>query len=342
MKKLIKTTAYIVLAASAIACAKVVTEGANDANIRYFNSWMKVNYPDLKPEGLGIYIIESQEGDGKDVVKEDGFVYVDYIKTDLEGNISEYTDKNTAKQLGVYDTAYYYGPKVMTTIEQTMPAGLAEAVIGMKVGGRKKVIIPSWLMSYYAYDTEQEYIDNTTGTSSAIYDITVRHFTDSIPAYEDQQIHDYMNANPLVFTDFIRPIENKDTAFYYQQLRKPEAEPKEWPKDTTIYINYTGKLLSGLVFDTTIERVAKDNGIYSSSKSYEPQKVKWGEKWSEIKLGESSVIPGFALTLWQMGPMEKGIGVFYSPLGYSYNGSGKSIPGYAPLIFEIEIVAKPE
>ena len=39
--------------------------------------------------------------------------------------------------------------------------------------------------------------------------------------------------------------------------------------------------------------------------------------------------------------VEKGIGVFYSPLGYNYSGSGASIPGYAPLIFEIEVVEKP-
>ena len=35
---------------------------------------------------------------------------------------------------------------------------------------------------------------------------------------------------------------------------------------------------------------------------------------------------------------EKGIGIFYSPLGYGHSGSGTSIPSYAPLIFEIEIV----
>ena len=56
----------------------------------------------------------------------------------------------------------------------------------------------------------------------------------------------------------------------------------------------------------------------------------------------SSMINGFALTLWQMRSMEKGVGVFYSPMGYSYNGSGSSIPPYSPLVFEIEIVAKPE
>jgi FKBP-type peptidyl-prolyl cis-trans isomerase len=33
--------------------------------------------------------------------------------------------------------------------------------------------------------------------------------------------------------------------------------------------------------------------------------------------------------------------MFYSELGYSYSGS-TNIPGYAPLIFEIEFVDKPE
>jgi FKBP-type peptidyl-prolyl cis-trans isomerase len=57
---------------------------------------------------------------------------------------------------------------------------------------------------------------------------------------------------------------------------------------------------------------------------------------------KSTIIEGFALTLWQMRAMEKGVGVFYSNLGYNYSGSGSSIPGYAPLIFEIELVEKPE
>ena len=122
------------------------------------------------------------------------------------------------------------------------------------------------------------------------------------------------------------------------------ADTAAFSKDTVIYINYTGKLLNGLVFDTNIERVAKDNHLYSSSKTYEPVSISWGEKYSDITMGSSasSVIGGFALTLWQMKAMEKGVGVFYSNLGYGYSGSGSSIPGYTPLIFEIELVAKPE
>jgi FKBP-type peptidyl-prolyl cis-trans isomerase len=54
------------------------------------------------------------------------------------------------------------------------------------------------------------------------------------------------------------------------------------------------------------------------------------------------MITGFALTLWQMKAMEKGVGVFCSNLGYQSSGSGSSIPGYSPLIFEIELVEKPK
>ncbi len=342
MKKIIKTAAYLVLAGAAFACAKAVEAGPNEAEIRYFEAWMQVNHPDLQPTGLGIYVLEEEEGTGSVTVEGDGFAYVDYVITDLEGNITSYTDKYTAKKLGQYDTTTYYGPQVMTTIEQTLPAGLAEALVGMKEGGRKKVIIPSWLMTYSVFDSAEEYLANASTSESTIYDITVRNFTDSIPALEDRQIKDYMYKNQAVFNDWKQPV--ADTVFYYQQLRKPEEGAEAFSKDTTIYINYTGRLLNGLVFDTTDEKTAKDNGLYSSSRTYEPVQINWGEKWSDITMGssESDIIQGFALTLWQMRPMEKGIGIFYSPLGYSYSGSGRSIPGYAPLIFEIEIVAKPE
>ena len=339
MKKIIKTAACFVSALAVICCAKEVKTGPNEANERYFNAWMEVNHPGLKPTGLGIYVLEDQPGTGA-TVKKDGFIYADYIVTDLEGNISSYTDKETAKQLGTYDTTTFYGPKVLTTTEGTIHAGLAEAVIGMKEGGRKKVIIPSWLMTYAKYDSKEDYLKNTSTGTNTIYDITVRTFTDSIQLHEISLIEKYIKDNPATFDS---RMVNDTTGFYYQPLSK-DISTETFKKDTTIYINYTGRLLNGLVFDTTIEKVAKDNGIYSPTKSYEPTTIKWGEKFSDLKMGSSgsTVIDGFALTLWHMHPMGKGMGVFYSPLGYSYSGSGSSIPGYAPLIFEIEIVAKPE
>ena len=262
MKKIIKTAAYILAGFAVLSCAKAVKTGPNEAEERYFKAWMSQNHPGAQPTGLGIYILEEEDGTGA-TVKEDGFIYADYVTTDLQGNITSYTDKQTAKQLGTYDTTSFYGPKVMSTTEGTMPAGLAEAVIGMKEGGRKKIIIPSWLMSYMSYDTEEEYLASESKNSSTIYDITVKTYTDSIQLHEINLIEDYIKENPQIFN---AKMVNDTTGFYYQPL-SDNISTEKFEKDTTIYINYTGRLLNGLVFDTTIEKVAKDNGIYSSSRT---------------------------------------------------------------------------
>jgi FKBP-type peptidyl-prolyl cis-trans isomerase FklB len=218
-------------------------------------------------------------------------------------------------------------------------------MIGMKVGGRKKVIIPSWLMTYNTYDTPEEYLESESTGTSSIYDFTITDVALDIAQHEVRQIEQYFADNGAIFGK--EPLDSLEGHYgcYYKQLQPPaDNDTTSFPSDTTIYINYTGRLLNGQVFDTTIEKVAKDNNIYSADKTYEPTSIKWAEKYEEITMGKSgsSTISGFALTLWQMRKMEKGIGVFYSPMGYSYNGSGSSIPPYAPLVFEIEIVAEPE
>lgn len=341
MKKIIKTAAYAVLGLTVIGCAKAVQAGPNEANERYFNAWMETNYPGVDPTGLGIYVIEEEEGTGA-VVKEDGYAFAEYVISDLEGNISSYTDEETAKQLGTYKPSSYYGPKVLTTIESTIPVGLADAITGMKAGGRKKVIIPSWLMTYTVYDTKEEYLEKASTGANTIYDIRITGFTEDIDKYQIGLIGDYLSENKDLFGG-MTAADSLSIGFYYKQLKAP-VDTTSFAKDTTIYINYTGRLLDGTVFDTTDEKIAKDNGIYSASRSYEPTRINWGEKVDDITLGssKSSTIKGFAQTLWQMRAFEKGIGVFYSPLGYGYNGSGSSIPAYAPLTFEIEIVAEPE
>lgn len=364
MKKLFSTTAYLAAALFMISCAKTETTGPNDAYKRYFDAWMHLNHPDVTPSGLGIYVVEDVQGNGE-AVKESGFILVDYKTTDLDGNITTYTDALTAKQLGEYNRTNYYGSKFWTTTETTIPAGVRDAIVGQPVGTYRKVIIPSWLMSYQAYDNEADFLNpplkkneeyDASSFSNTIYEVTIKDYTDNI---EDWQIDSigrfFRNQSVLIdgrpaFKVFVTDggsqmtaTDTVSTGFYYKQLTAPEST-KAFPNDTSVYINYVGKLLNGQVFDTNIERVAKDNYLFSDSATYEPIRINWGEEYTDITMGsdESSVIGGFAKTLWQMKSMEKGVGVFYSTLGYGYSGSGSSIPAYAPLIFEIELVAKPE
>ena len=355
MNKTFSTLSYIAAALIMTGCAKTVTPGANEADKRYFEAWMQIHHPGLEPSGLGIYVVEETEGDGAEV-SDNGFVLADYRITDLEGNISSYTDAATARQLGKYSRTAYYGPKFQTTHPTSIQAGLGDAIRGMKVGGYKKVIIPSWLMTYKDFDSAQEYLDyhdeeSSSSYSPTIYEFTITDFTEDIDLWQIDSIGRFFANNEVTIDGLpadkvfsgMTAADSVSTGFYYKQLKAP-VDTASFGKDTTIYINYTGKLLNGQVFDTTIERVAKDSGLYSASKSYGPVQINWGEKYSDVTMGSSkgSIIGGFALTLWQMRAMEKGVGIFYSNYGYQYSGSGSSIPGYAPLIFEIELVEKPE
>lgn len=345
MNRINKSILYIISIAAVIGCAKNEDEGTNVANKRFFDAWISVNHPKAEKTDLGVYIIEKQDGTGAEV-KEDGYAIVEFTATDLDGNITSYTGKEVAKQLGAYDTTTYYGPQVWLTQDETIQAGIQNAIVGMKVGGRKKVVIPSWLMTYSSYSTEKEYLNHSSDYSNAIYDFTVVDYADDINTWQIQKMQTYMTENFGGYDTF----KNDTTGFYFKQLAPKTETEKEFNADTTIYINYTGKLLSGLVFDTTYERVAKDNGLYDASRTYEPVSITWASEYSSITMGSSSssVINGFARTLWNMrnmgeeGKYDKAVGIFYSPLGYGYSGSGASIPPYAPLVFEIEIVAEPE
>lgn len=356
MKKIYSATLYIAVALCIAGCAKVVNPGANEAHQREFNAWMEINHPDIEASGLGIYIMNETPGDGAEVT-DNGLALVSYKVTDLEGNISAYTDLETARQLGTDSKTAYYGPRFWTTYKTTIGAGLGDAIVGMKVGGKMDVIVPSWLMTARSFDTAKDYLnyydeEGTSSYSDTRYQFCVEDFTEDIDQWQIDSIGRFFR-NPIIMiggqpasTVFDGMDANVDTVtvngFYYKQLAAP-VDTKEFSKDTVVYINYTGKLLNGLVFDTNIERVAKENWLYSKSKTYEPIQINWGEEYSDITMtsSKSSVIPGFALTLWQMKAMEKGVGVFYSNLGYGTSGSGDAIPGYAPLIFEIELVEKP-
>ncbi len=340
MKRIFLYALYAVAALTASSCAKHVATGPNEAGKRYFDAWLHVNHPDAVPSGRGIYIIEESEGTGIAVTK-DGYAFVEYTVTDLDGNISSYTSAQTAQMLGQYKEANYYGPKAWTTEDNTIMAGVADIVVGMKTGATRKAVVPSWLLTYSVYGTADEYLKNETENANAIYEIKVTDFTKDTQQWQIDSIGGYFNSHRDIFGTMTAADSLKQKGFYYKQVKAP-VDTTSFPKDTTIYINYTGKLLSGLVFDTTDEKTAKDNGIWSSSKTYAPVKVSWGEKFSDIKMGNNTVINGFSNTLWQMRAMEKGIGIFWSDLGYGKSGSGNSIPAYSPLVFEIEIVEKPE
>jgi len=96
----------------------------------------------------------------------------------------------------------------------------------------------------------------------------------------------------------------------------------------TVLVNYTGRFLTGKVFDTSVLDVAKKEGTFNAQRPYEPLKM---------PVGMNGSIPGFeeGLMLFPAGTKAKLI--LPSKLAYGEQGS-QGIAPYTPLVFEIEIV----
>ena len=331
----------LVIAAAAAVCFSCVRSeqtGINDANKRYFDAWMKINHPDAIREGLGIYILEETAGKGVKAgnAEDYPYAYISYTSTDLDGNITETTDAAVAKQLGTYAGASkYYGPVVRLRNSTAMTAGQDMVIDNMNVGGTRKAVIPGWFntMTVRA-STEEEYLEKVTG-SDIILTLTLHEVFKDLTEWQLDSISRYLIHH------YSHPGDSLKYGFYYIQTKAPDDD-NPFENGSTVYLNYTGMLLNGDIFDTSISEVAKDAGIYNSDAEYSPMKVTMNDDYEEITTTTSSgssgsLVKGFSYCVSLMKAGEKGTCIFYSGLGYEGTAKDK-IPAYSPLRFDIEMI----
>lgn len=318
-------------------CAKDDDKSSNEINKEYIEGWVNTYYPGVEASGYGIYILEDQVGSGDELPDDYLFAFINYTATSMDGNVSSTTDEDLAKQIGTFSNSNYYGTNVILRQVGYNPVGLIDILNGMRVGGIRRALVPGWLNSSEIYDSAEKYFKKASGTNT-IYTVKLEGMTDDIIQWQLDTLEKYKK----IYMDDVE-ADTTMNGFYLQQLKEPD-DTATLSSDTTFYINYTGKLLNGLVFDTTIEDTAKVHGIYSSSSTYSPVKVNMSSNLSSITLGEtnaSSVVTGFAYCLSKLRLHEKVRCAFTSQYGYGYSGSGSSIPSFAPLVFEIEMVDEP-
>ena len=330
MKRLIALIPAAALTALMCAsCAKVESSGINDANKRLLDSWLQIYHPEAQKAEQGIYILEDETGSGRATGDSEDYpyVYFTYTATDLDGNITETTDAKVAQQVGTYNRSSYYGPQA--ALRSGLYAGVEMMIASMKVGGTRKAVVPGWLATQYRYDTEEEYFEAVSGTD-AIYTVTVHDVYSDINKVQIDSIERYIAHN------FTEKADSTKYGYYYIQTQAP-TDTTSFGETETVYINYTGQLLNGTVFDTTIKKTAKDAYIYSADTDYEPATITLAEDYTEIEMGSSTLIDAFSYCLSTMKTGEKGICIFYSGLGYG-STSTSAIPAYSPLRFDIEMI----
>lgn len=96
-----------------------------------------------------------------------------------------------------------------------------------------------------------------------------------------------------------------------------------------VKVDYTGSLLNGTVFDTSVEHIAREHGLYNAMRPYEPL---------TFQLGAQQVIEGWDKGIALLKKGEKARLFIPSPLGYGGRGAGNVIPPNAILIFDVTLV----
>lgn len=98
----------------------------------------------------------------------------------------------------------------------------------------------------------------------------------------------------------------------------------------TVVVNYTGTLLDGTMFDSSIEEDAKAGGIYREGRDY--------NKPFEFALGQGRVIKGWDIGIALLSKGAKATLYIPSSLGYGARGTGSTIGPNAVLVFNVELI----
>ncbi|MHB8208495.1 FKBP-type peptidyl-prolyl cis-trans isomerase [Mucilaginibacter sp.] len=143
---------------------------------------------------------------------------------------------------------------------------------------------------------------------------------EKVKAEEGAQAAKYIADNKLV-------VKTTPSGLKYV-ITKTSLKPRPLAGDT-VRVNYTGKLISGQVFDSSIEAVAKISGLDQPGRTYEPIK---------FPIGNGQVIKGWDEGLLLLHEGEKAIFIVPSALAYGNEGSGP-IPPASTLVFDVELVS---
>lgn len=140
-------------------------------------------------------------------------------------------------------------------------------------------------------------------------------------AAEPGDIANYIKANNITV--------NPTADGLYVIVKKKGNGPKV-TMGSKVRANYTGRLLDGTIFDSSVESDARSGEIYTANRKYEP---------IGFVAGQNNVIMG-----WEKGLMGLNQGtvvqlVIPSALAYGPKQAGPMILPYSPLVFDIEIVS---
>lgn len=217
---------------------------------------------------------------------------------------------------------------ILQIMESIFPGDLNEGLLTLHEGDSASFFIPVDSMAKYmggVPDMFKQYVIYSIKVDK-LYSEEELQQENLLKAAEAKQaeipaIEEYMKANGL-------NAQPTESGLYFIQTKKGSG--KNAAQGQKVKVNYVGKRLDGKIFDTNIEEVAKENGLYMPARNYEPM---------EVTAGMGQMIRGFDEALMMMPKGSKAILIIPFELGYGERAVSEDIPAFTTLVFEVEMVS---
>ena len=160
--------------------------------------------------------------------------------------------------------------------------------------------------------------------------LTKEEFDEKVQAFVDEENQKAKNSEAgdierYIMKKKISPSKTPSGLYY---IVHKQGEGSRAKVGDTVVVNYTGRYLSGAVFDTSIEMVAHTEAAFNKGRYYSPV---------VMPVGSGKFISGFDESLFLI--PEGSIYTVIVPSKLAFDSKGDdNVPPYTPLIFEIELI----
>jgi FKBP-type peptidyl-prolyl cis-trans isomerase FkpA len=274
------------------------------------------------PAGLMYSIHEDAKGDS---IAEGDFISLHVrAKTDADSSLYDSYELGRASQTfvpkPVYDGDLFYAIKLLTKGDS------ATIKIDLDSAEAKGQPRPAGIKGKYVIYTVkiEEVIHKDTANQQAFQAKIEEYFKaegEKSKKLEVVNMENYIKKNKIKSTKLPSGL---------QVVTTLEGKGVQPVVGDSVLVNYTGKLLSGKVFDTSSPEEAKKANMFNAQRPYAPL---------SLKIGAPGIIPGFEQGVMQMKKGGKATVIIPSSLGYGEQGmQGGMIGPFTPLIFELELI----
>lgn len=271
----------------------------------------------------------------------DNGLYYKFEKQNKDGQQVQEGDVLVGEMTVRFDTMELFSTKgEATRIAQAAPSfngGLYEGLIMMHVGDIATFAIEADSLAKYVQPNQMPQGYEPGKGMKIFYEINLQDIVtkEDLAAEQAnfmQEVQKRQAEEPEEIAAYVKEngITAKPNADGVYIIVKKKGTGAKVATGKEVSVNYTGRLLDGTMFDTSVEGDARSGEIYNKDRKYEPM---------TYVVGRDRLIPG-----WEQGVMGQPAGtvlqlVIPSAQAYGPRGAGNMIPPYSPLVFDIEIVS---